>query len=322
MILNYLVQALPWDIAIFLLIAGGGACVFLAFKRQKWSNRLRISIGVIGLVVSLIVIYGSFVEPRIITITEEDITFPTIDDMKIVMLGDLHVGPYKDEKFLNKVVSRVNDLEPDLVLLVGDYVSLAGDPLDRLNPLGDLSSKYGVFGVLGNHEYGCMFGKVRTRTHGIFDSSKKVQRALERVGVRVLSNEWLEIEVVGDGNLFIGGIDDACSSHDQIADALPVTTKKSSVILLAHDPSVILDNRASYANLIASGHTHGGQIRLPWIGPILPLPTQISRSFDQGIFQLDGNTTLAITRGLGEAGPRARLFAWPEIMLLRVNPST
>lgn len=321
MILNYLVQALPWDIAIFMLIAGGGICVFLAFKKQKWSKKLRISAGMAGLSVSLIVMYGSFVEPRIITVTEEKITLPTIDDIKIAVLGDLHVGHYKGEKFLSKVVKRLNSLEPDLVLLVGDYVSFAADPLDNFNPLGEINSKYGVFGVLGNHEYDCMLGRARTKTNGTFDTSVKVKRALERVGVKVLSNEWMEVEVGGGGNLFIGGVDDACSAHDQIGSALPVTTKKSSIILLAHDPSVILDNRASYANLIASGHTHGGQIRLPWIGSLFPLPTQISRSFDQGIFLLDGNTTLAITRGLGEVGPRARLFAWPEVMLLRVGGS-
>ena len=91
--------------------------------------------------------------------------------------------------------------------------------------------------------------------------------------------------------------------------ALPKPQHKAPIIMLAHDPSVILENHARYPHLIVSGHTHGGQIRLPFIGPIGRLPTQLGRKYDQGLFAVDKDTTLAITRGVGESGARARLFA-------------
>ena len=151
-----------------------------------------------------------------------------------------------------------------------------------------------------------------------FDHSLRVRRALERVNVTVLRNESREVRAEG-GSLFIAGVDDACTGRDDLGLALPKVRQKAPIVLIAHDPSVILDNRAGYPHLIVSGHTHAGQVRLPFIGPLTALPTQLGRSFDQGIFEVDGNTVLAITRGVGESGARARFLAPPEIMVLRVK---
>ncbi len=319
MILTYLFQSLFWDILILLfLLAGGALCVF-SIRAKKLPRFIRIALFFIGSVGFLTIFYGSFIEPRMITITEGEITLPTVENLTIVALSDLHVGPYKGKGFLQKVVERVNALNPDLVLLVGDYVYHDSDPGDRLTPLKGLHAKYGVFGVMGNHEYGCMPREGKSIIYGTFDGSRKVLRALERVGVRMLTNESVQVSLDEGGPLFIAGIDDECSARDDLLAALPEITQKSSIILLAHDPSIILDNQVTYAHLIVSGHTHGGQIRLPFIGPVPSLPTQLPRSYDQGLFPIDQNTILAITRGLGETGPRARLFAPPEILLLRIK---
>ena len=106
--------------------------------------------------------------------------------------------------------------------------------------------------------------------------------------------------------------DNIGAALDGIADDLPI-------ILLSHNPSVINQNDSLQADLIVSGHTHGGQIRLPGIGPLGGVPTDIDQKYDQGTFAINNHTTLAITRGLGESSPRARLFAWPEILLLETK---
>lgn len=320
MFFTYLTKSLFWDSLIALFILCGIALVFFGVKAERKSRWIRIPAIVFGSLFSLTVAYGSFIESRLITVTEADITLPTVNNLSIAAISDLHMGPYKGKEYIGKVVEKINALQPDLVFLLGDYVYFGGDPGDDLTPLADLRARYGVFGVMGNHEYGCTSGGGgKSRVYGTFDASRKILRALERSGVRMLNNESVEVDLIEGRSLFIAGIDDACSRRDDVLAALPEITKKSSIILLAHDPSVILDNQTTYAHLIVAGHTHGGQIRLPFIGPVPALPTQLPRSYDQGLFPIDQNTVLAITRGLGESGPRARLFAPPEILVLRVR---
>lgn len=318
MFFTYLTKSLFWDSLIFLFILFGCTLVAYGFWNKKKSKWVRIPLITFGSLFTLTIIYGSFIEPRLITITEGIITLPTVDDLTVVAISDLHVGPYKGKNYIGRVVEKINALEPDIVLLAGDYVYFGGDPGDDLVPLQNLRARYGVFGVMGNHEYGCVPGEGgKSHMYGTFDASRKVFRALERSGVRILMNESVEVDLEEGGPLFVAGIDDTCSMKADVMAALPEITQKSSIILLAHDPSIILDNQTTYAHLIVAGHTHGGQIRLPFIGPVPSLPTQLPRSYDQGLFQIDKNTTLAITRGVGETGPRARLFAPPEIMVLR-----
>lgn len=283
----------------------------------------------------LVVFYGSFIAPQIISVTEREIVLPTKEPLTIVVLSDFHVGPYKGQRFVRRVVAKVNEINPDLVLLAGDYVYYESDPLDSLQPLKDLHPRYGVFGVLGNHEYGCYQHSPLSLKGGWTgaDHSLPIRRALERSNVTVLRNEWREITLEskegtegkereeGKKFLYVSGVDDTCSKRDAIKSALPDYRTKSPLILISHSPDIILDGDAKRFNLIVAGHTHAGQIRLPFIGPLTSLPTELGRAYDQGLFSVDKNTTLAITRGIGESGPRARLFAPPEILVLRVKAS-
>ena len=195
--------------------------------------------------------------------------------------------------------------------------------MNRLAALADLHPRYGTFAVLGNHEYSCRNSET---VYGFLggagsDYSLPVRRALERTGAIVLENTWQEI-AIDTGLLFIGGVDDSCSRREDIVAAMPEVLKKSPLILIAHNPDIILEGLARRPHLIVAGHTHAGQIRLPFIGPIAPSPTQLGWDYDQGIFPVDANTTLAITRGVGESSPRARLFAPPEILLIHAKGTT
>jgi uncharacterized protein len=327
MMLTYLLHAFPWDLAIFFLIAGGFCTAFVALNAKlphgrhlacvlNASRHFRFTVAVLGILMSSIVLYGSFIEPHIITVTERSIDFPADEELTIVVLSDFHVGPYKGKRFVSRVVKNVQEINPDLILLAGDYVYVGADPLNAFVAFKDFSPKYGVFGVLGNHEYRCYRGNVfSNKFYEGFDGSQRVRRALERVGVTMLVNDWKEVQMES-GLLYIGGVNDMCTNKDNLQEALPKNERSAPIILLSHDPSVILDNNALYPHLIVSGHTHGGQVRLPFIGHLVTLPTQLGRTFDQGLFPIDKNTTLAITRGIGESGARARLFAPPEILVL------
>ncbi|MBT4366807.1 hypothetical protein HOD24_00260, partial [Candidatus Peregrinibacteria bacterium] len=121
---------------------------------------------------------------------------------------------------------------------------------------------------------------------------------------------------LGTEDLVISGIDDIWTGHSSVEDALDESPEKTT-ILLSHNPSVIDNKKSEAVDLIISGHTHGGQVRIPGLPLLRKIPISIDQSFDQGVFQLDGNRILAITRGIGETWTRFRLASWPEIMILR-----
>jgi len=317
-----------WDLAILSLLLVGMCLVWYGIRIRKgllvyWSIGLPGYYGIVsitfGLLLIAIVLYGSFIEPRIITVNEYDVELPAKNDMTIVIVSDIHVGPYKGRRFVQRVVDRIKKINPDLILLPGDFVFFGGDIGDDLLPLQDLKPKYGMYGVLGNHEYNCNDWDEATwdRPKG-FDSAQRTRRALERLDINMLVNSWEEVKSAS-GQFFVGGVDDSCTGRDRITEAIPEIGKNSPIILMAHNPDIILEGKSKRPHLIVSGHTHGGQIRLPFIGPVTSLPTQLGRKYDQGLFEIDYNSVLAITRGVGESSPRVRLFGPPEIFVLHAK---
>lgn len=313
-----------WDLAILLLISWG-LCVaitcYIWWKRNLKKHMLKKTfvgiIGFLGFLGFLITSYGSFVEPRLITVSEYDVRLPIRASLKIAVLSDLHVGPYKGKQFLERVVERTNDLLPDLVLLVGDFIFDPDTDLSAFSPLKDLHPSIGTYAVLGNHDQGqyqSIFGKRIMRP----DLGDNVTTALSDIGIHVLRNENTTVPIV-DESIVLAGIDDIWTAHANLDAAFADIPPRTSLILLVHNPSIVDNLQSRAAHLIAAGHTHGGQIRFPFIGPLPPLPTTLGPAFDQGIFSIDADTTLAITRGIAETNARARLFAPPEIMLLHVN---
>lgn len=316
-----------WDAAIALpLAAGTGVCVVCAAHLRSRRTRLwkRIGIGLAGLAAAActaVLAYGTFVEPQLLTVTRANVPMPLHAPLKVAVLSDLHVGPYKGAAFIRRAVDRTNALMPDIVLLAGDY--LLADVADAsaaqdLAPLKDLHPVVGTFAVLGNHDHGLyrtLFGLSDVQR----DPSPDVRDILGDLGIQLLDNQNVVLEF-GVDRLAVAGVDDRWVPTSDVGKALEGIPENVPVILLAHNPDVLLDPRSASASLIVAGHTHGGQVRLPWIGPVPKLPTRLGRVFDQGLFGVGPHTTLAITRGIGESGPRVRLFAPPEIMLLQLTP--
>lgn len=318
-----------WDLIIVVMLACFSAvCILCAVRARRLSRGRRISrivawpIFCVSLLSFLIIVYGSFIEPHWIVVTRTDVPFPVHDPLTVVVLSDLHVGPYKGERFTKRVVSRVNALLPDLVLIAGDFVlgdALDPEELSALAPLGELRSTLGTVAVLGNHdhdEFRTLMGSSRTRS----DNSEYLIAALQSLNIRVLANEHIILDL-GTEQIAIAGVDDIRVSEADLEAAMRGIPSDLPTILLSHNPDVILDTLSAQAELIVAGHTHGGQVRLPFIGPVVALPTRLGKKYDHGIFTVDADSMLAITRGIGESGARARLLAWPEVMVLRLSSS-
>ncbi|HRH94019.1 MAG TPA: metallophosphoesterase, partial [Candidatus Peribacteria bacterium] len=258
-----------WDLVIALLLGMSfGVCLVAAIHLRRRKGVLTwTGIAMTGLLPALVfatVPYGSFVEPQFITVTTERIALPIKQPLKIVVLSDLHVGPYKDAAYIQRVVDRVNELVPDVVLLAGDY--LLGDTADEtvandLAPLQSLHAAFGTFAVLGNHDHG-LYRTLLGLNRPPDDPGEAVAGILTGAGITVLQNESAVIDF-GTNRLAIAGIEDRWFPTSDVSKAMEGIPAGTPIVLLAHNPDVILDERSSSASLIIAGHTDGGQIRLP-----------------------------------------------------------
>lgn len=315
-----------WDLLLLTAMTTSFALAVLCFarlrthKRWRWWAKLpfRLMGGVLALA-CLAVMYGTFIEPQMIVVSQYEVPFPSSTPLKIALISDLHVGPYKDAAFVRRLVDETNDELPDLILIAGDFLFDEQSPLTDLAPLADLSAPLGVFAVSGNHDVGRFLQIDLATPLKRGDRSDDLTRALESLGIQVLRNENVTVRS-GSMRIAIAGVDDIWSDHSNLDQAIAGVPETIPLILLAHQPDIALDTLSTRADLIVAGHTHGGQLRLPWYGSLAPIPSKMGRKYDQGVFTIGNTTTLAITRGAGESLLRTRLFAWPQVMILRTVP--
>lgn len=263
-------------------------------------------LGALLTLVWLVVGYGSFVEPRLLVTRDYDLPLASRGaaprTLTVAVISDLHLGTYRHAEWVQTVVGRVNAAKPDIVLLAGDLASnMTGTK--EFGPLRGLQSRYGAYAALGNWDY--LTGAV------------DVRRAIEATGVEVLTNESVGIDVDGR-ELRIAGLDDVRYGKPDWDATLRDVPPDAFTVLLVHNPDAAPVAEVRGVPLVVAGHTHAGQIRLPLIGPVPMLPTKLGKRFDRGTFAF-GPTRLFITPGVGESGPRARLFDPPEISILHLT---
>lgn len=222
---------------------------------------------------------------------------PALEGLTILQITDVHLYPMTQPKLVKKSVSMANELKPDLIVLTGDYVWQDLDAIFELAPiLAGLDAKYGVFSTLGNHDY--------------WLDADVITRAMESAGLPVLINQGLSIQH-GKGSIFVAGLDDGWSGKPDLDETLDGANSSEPVILLCHEPDLAdrysLDGRV---NVQLSGHTHGGQIRLPGIGALV-LPF-LGRKYDLGLYRVN-EMLLYTNRGLGVISEPVRFNCPPEI---------
>ncbi len=305
-------------------MASIGACLVVigvSVALIRSASPLVAFLGIVILIVFsaglLFILYGTFVEPKRIILNNKSIHIPQAPPCSIAVVSDMHVGPYKGKAYIRRVVQRINAVQPDCVLLVGDFLFDERSDVSSLVPLGKLRAPLGVFAVLGNHDAG--FYLIHKVPRSYVDRSNDVTQMLQSLSINVLRNSTTNI-TLGTKTICIAGIDDIWMESSDLQQPLTHIPPDMPAILLSHNPDIITDARIQRFCLIVSGHTHGGQIRLPFIGPLAPLPCKFPRRQSQGISRVAPNTQLAITRGCGETHVRSRLFCPPEILLLHVNP--
>lgn len=268
------------------------------------------------LIGTLIIIWGSFIEPHLLTIKHQDVMLnKTIAEFDIAVLSDLHAGPYNTTEFFERVVKKTIALDPDIVVILGDHISNNArsqpNEIAQLAPLKKLAEKYPVYAVHGNHDYGIEGGT---------DLSEETKKTMQSYGITYLQNETINTEINGQKVYLFGG--DEVWAHKLNYQSL-IETKRDPLIptiVLLHNPAYLYESHPIGIDLTLAGHTHGGQIRLPFIGPIGKVDNRIPKELYQGLHEPErDNEYLFVTRGVGQSEIRVRLFAPPEIALLHVS---
>jgi predicted MPP superfamily phosphohydrolase len=276
------------------------------FSRRRWlSGMATMSLTGCGL-------YGwaTHFEPHWLEVTRHTLKIrnlpSSLEGKTLVQISDLHIGS-TDESYLTSVMERVNDLQPDLLVITGDVIDHHfpehGPVVERV--LSTLApAKITSLACLGNHDYGRHWRQLAV--------ANEVTRVDNDCGIRVLRDEQVDVE-----GLNIVGMEDLWSPNFDSRRTLENTESEQPSLALCHNPDVC-DRMVwgEFQGIILSGHTHGGQCHAPFIGPPR-LPVQ-NRRYVGGFYPLEGARTLYVNRGLGY-GYKARFNCRPELTEFRLT---
>ena len=279
------------------------------------SRRAFVQGGVVGILaaagLTAVEIYQArFVNPYSPRLERVNLRLPSgaegLDGLKIGFITDTHVGPFIKIVDLERAVDLIRDESPDLILFGGDYISESPRYApDTATVLGRILSEapLGGYGVIGNHDLSV--------------SRTRVQEALSTVGIPILRNQTSEISYKGS-TLAIAGIDETLLGDPDPSATLAQVSHGVPALALWHEPE-FAEQAAQYGAFAQlSGHTHGGQIRLPGIGPV-GLPVHGKRHVI-GRSEADG-MQIYTSRGVGVYRPPARFNCPPEVTLLTLTAS-
>lgn len=251
--------------------------------------------------------YGRLLEPGWFDVTRVPVEVPGLaavfDGYRIAQISDIHLdNDWMTRERLAAVVRAVNGQAPDLVAITGDFIT--GGPLDPLLPilreeLGQLRAADGLAAVLGNHDH--------------WSGPERVRGALRDVGITELPNALLTVER-GGAALQVAGVDDHWVGADRLDLVVRRLAASAPAILLAHEPDFAEISAATgrFA-LQLSGHSHGGQISLPLLGP--PLLPPFGQRYPRGRYQVGGMVQYT-NRGVGMLRPYGRLNCRPELTMI------
>lgn len=251
--------------------------------------------------------YARFIEPYRYEVSETDIFLRDLPErfegFRITQLTDVHHSRIVGIDDVRRTVDLANSTKPDLIALTGDYTTSYRRYIEPCaEALGSLNAPEGVWAVLGNHDH--------------YTDRELTTRALEHNRIAVLNNANTTVRR-GSDVLQLSGIDDWSWGRTNWLRALYGLDQKRTTILLSHQPRVFDLAESEKVGLILSGHTHGGQIDLPLIGPPARFATT-ELKYAQGLFRR-GDTQLYVSRGTGVIGLPLRFGVRPEIAVLRLR---
>lgn len=295
-------------------------------------------------ILSIIGIWPRYIEPSLLHVSHHKINIPALpnelDGLKVVQISDLHISPYITDDFLKRISLNIQKIAPDIIVFTGDLLcySKLTDQARLKNFLSSLHAPLGCFAIYGNHDYSQYVslaedGKVRLihgstpallsgfkrllckeeeeidpEIHEPLQPQEELQKLFEDANFQVLHNQTVQVGT-GFHKLNIIGLGDLMAKQCLPNQAFLQADLRFPSIVLSHNPDSYSMIKGYPADVILCGHTHGGQVNLPFIWKkITPIK---NKRFKSGLFELSGKT-LYVNRGLGATFP-FRWFAPPEI---------
>ena len=253
-------------------------------------------------------LYARYIEPNLLIVNREKLESSYLQaPLKIVFFGDTHLGEFNDNDQLDRIVAKINAENPDLVIFTGDLIGSSGDftadPEAIAQSLGQIQATYAKVAVIGNHEYALL-------------DQYNYEDLMAAGGFTVLVDDWLDITEL---NVRLLGLDDVYRGNPDttLADeALDGTYN----ILITHEPDIVDKMASDQVQLVLAGHTHGGQISLPYLTEKI-LPAN-GKKYVKGLFSIgsEGQTKLFVTKGTGMTKLPFRFMNVPEIVAIEVSP--
>lgn len=254
-----------------------------------------------------VVLWIAGIEPRWIEVTQDVAPIRGLPEaaegLRIAVLTDIHHGPWLSRGRVRAIVSRTNALQPDVIVILGDvvhrdarYIAPVWEELSRLQaPLG-------VYAVLGNHEH--------------WEGAGESRQAILGAGVENL--EGRAVQLAGGRNaLYLVGLGELMETRPSLTEAMRAVGQDDVAIVITHNPDVFEQQHDRRARLWLAGHTHGGQIYLPWLFRAW-VPSLYGQKYRAGWVERDG-CRIYVSRGLGCITPPVRLNCRPELPVIELR---
>lgn len=280
------------------------------YRRTHFLSRL------ITFLILLVLIGYPFFEPFNIqvdrqTLTSSDLS-SDIGTLQIVYVTDIHMGNFFSQSRANELISRINAINPDLILLGGDYATDAEGAVNFFKNSTKFHARYAVCAVVGDADRA-----------GASSNLSELRAAMVNAGVTPLINDVAQIRI-GSSSVWIAGLDDASSGSPSLSALSSKVNKNDYVIFMSHTPSVIsdalkatsADGSTAWFDLGLFGHTHGGQA--PYLGSVLGLTTDIQDRYLSGWLN-ENRIPLLISNGIGTVGLPIRVFHQPQYHVITVK---
>lgn len=257
--------------------------------------------------------YTFYIEPHWVEVTRRPLPVrnlpPDLVGKTLIQLSDIHVGEWVDDDYLLKVFDQVRALDPDIIVITGDFVSHYRSIVDhaariyRHLPRGNLAT----VGILGNHDYGSYSADVRL--------AHALQNVFYDAGLTILQNQARDVE-----GLRLIGLDDRWGPHFNPGPIMNTVKIGDPAIVLSHNPDTAdMPFWGNFDGWILAGHTHGGQCKPPFFRP--PLLPVYNKNYVAGRYPLSGNRHLYINRGVGHL-IQARFNVRPEITVFSLTSAS
>ncbi|MGH0943839.1 metallophosphoesterase [Bacillus mycoides] len=279
---------------------------------NKKTKRIILIIGIlVGISIFL------YLQNNLISITEVKITSSKIPSsfkgFKILQISDLHNKKFGDNQ--ETLIQKVKSINPDIIAITGDLIdSKSYDPEVSMELIRELVKKYPVYFVTGNHE----------KWSGKYND---LEKELKQHHVTVLRNEHVSIQIGGqdihilgidDPEFVTGNRDEGNVAKDEIIKAKFEMQPDTYNVLLSHRPEFLTEYADEQIDLVLSGHAHGGQVRLPFIGGLVAPNQGILPTYTAGLYEKQ-NTSMVVSRGLGNSIIPQKIFNRPELVVVQLN---